>query len=450
MDVSPPMPAAAAGSAQPGDGHSPGQQQPQQQQQVDAPPVHTQDDITQLIEQQEAKAEAVAQQLVLLEADQQALSQDVGVAAMALQELEELDVEQLVQQELQKQLHEQQLQQQRMREEREQQRKQQREQQRQQAEREAEQQRQAEHDQQQQRQAEQEQQRQEEEEGEDARQTGKRMRDALAAGMGRRGRGKGRGRNRAADARDNAVIARLRRGGVFAYHRAVPAKDLARSEKLIAANRAQVAERRAEIADLLLPEDAADAAAADEGMPPPVEEPEMHPATVYPELQEDPVIRARMVAYLRERRALQQAKEDALVSHYKDGVGHFTEYMQKLRPRAAAAAAAPVHLSSLTRTSSRSFQGAAVVRSDYEQAQLMLVWKHEEDLKRMTTCPAMQLDPWKSRWSRFPSTNGYISDPELERQVGWPVCMEFNGRPGVEICLIDSLPFELCFDCLVA
>eukprot|EP00775_Hariotina_reticulata_P006146 gene6146-6383_t len=150
--------------------------------------------------------------------------------------------------------------------------------------------------------------------------------------------------------------------------------------------------------------------------------------------------------FLNQRRTLLQMKYLLMVNRYKAGVSSFQEHLKAEQEAAALAAVANPQPQLTTGWSSRQFgagsgstrarggapghdRGAAaleaggfhpyqqaIVKSQYEEQQLMRVFRAVEDLKHMSVLPQQLLDPWQKRWAGFASNNGLVEDPLRELQ----------------------------------
>jgi hypothetical protein len=156
-------------------------------------------------------------------------------------------------------------------------------------------------------------------------------------------------------------------------------------------------------------------------------------ADIWQQLQEQHAEDCAPVArFLAQRRALLHAKHCLIAERYKEGVGKFQVYLkgeQEAAVAAAAAAAAAAATSGTGWGGSRAGGGnrgtrnnpaaqdpyqQAVVKSVYEEQQLMSVFRAVEDLKRMSVLPQQFQDAWQARWAGFASNNGLVEDPKRE------------------------------------
>jgi hypothetical protein len=159
-------------------------------------------------------------------------------------------------------------------------------------------------------------------------------------------------------------------------------------------------------------------------------------ADTWQQLQEQHAeVCAPVARFLAQRRALLHAKHCLIAERYKDGVGKFQEYLKGEQEAAVAAAAAAAAAAPTTGTGwggSRAGAGSrgtrnnpaaqdpyqqAVVKSVYEEQQLMSVFRAVEDLKHMSVLPQQFQDAWQARWAGFASNNGLVEDPKRELAV---------------------------------
>jgi hypothetical protein len=147
-------------------------------------------------------------------------------------------------------------------------------------------------------------------------------------------------------------------------------------------------------------------------------------------VQHHNAVKGRARQYILQRHWLKRAKQQLVAKRYKEGVAAFQGYMQQVNSQKEGGASGagggggggsiPSTLSMRAERegslrSQRSLHpGGLMIKSEYEEEQLMRVFKAIEDLKQMSSCPEQVIDPWEKRWRRFVSTNGLVEDPERE------------------------------------
>ena len=136
--------------------------------------------------------------------------------------------------------------------------------------------------------------------------------------------------------------------------------------------------------------------------------------------------------YILQRHWLKCAKQQLAAKQYRGNLATFQGYMQQVNSQketggfggggGAGGGSGPGTPSMRgeregSLRSQRSLHpGGLTIKSEYEEEQLMRVFKAIEDLKNMSSCPEQVIDPWEKRWRRFVSTNGLVEDPERELQ----------------------------------